>query len=363
MTLVQLRYLVAVVDANLNITAAAALVNATQPGISKQLKLLEDELGFQIFVRRGKSLERVTPAGAQVIERARSVLLEANNIRSLAAAHQQEAEGDLRIISSQTQARYFLPSPLAQLKARYPAINIRQSLFGKVEALPTGEHDRADLGVVSTSADARPEERAIPLYRWRRKLVAPSDHPLTRLGRPPTLADLAAWPLIGYESLIRPESSVSQAFAQAGLKPLFAYTAQDSELIKQSVLQGLGVGLVAEMAVSPEPPIPDRRLAVIDVGDLFPVCATWAVVPVGVVPRPYALDLLSILAPRFLPHDIQRFLREGRPLPAGEIPEWSALEYVWTDWARSAARDADNVTPFPPPAQPPSPPWVRAGGC
>lgn len=120
MTLVQLRYLLAVADNQLNITAAAARLNATQPGISKQLKLLEDELGFQIFVRRGKSLERVTPAGADVIERARTILTEAENIRSYAADFQQQGQGELRIIATQTQARFFLPPALMALQALYP---------------------------------------------------------------------------------------------------------------------------------------------------------------------------------------------------------------------------------------------------
>src|SRR5690349_11532052 len=122
MTLAQLRYLVAIIDANLNITLAAERVHATQPGLSKQLKLLEEELGLQIFVRRGKSLAEVTPAGAQVISRARVILAEAANIRTVAAEHRQEAVGELVIATTQTQARFVLPPALRALKDGYPAV-------------------------------------------------------------------------------------------------------------------------------------------------------------------------------------------------------------------------------------------------
>lgn len=344
MTLVQLRYLIAVVDANLNITAAAVRLNATQPGISKQLKLLEDELGFQVFVRKGKSLERTTRAGVEVIERARSVLVETDNIRSLAADFQQQTDGDLRIISTQTQARLFLPRVLSMLKAQYPALGIRQTYFSENPAAASSESESVDLSVVSASDHETVGSPAIPLYRWRRSLLAPAGHPLTRLGRPVTLADIAEHPLVSYPSMARPGSSVARAFNLANLTPRFAGTAQDPELIKSYVRSGLGIGLIAEMAVSSND---GSDLVAIDIGDLLPVCTAWAVLRRDTVARRYTLELLRLLAPRYSLQDVTRLLRDGRPLPDLPAPWWSdvqAHEPVLQVWP---APPPSNVTVFP----------------
>lgn len=357
MTLVQLRYLIAVVDANLNITAAAARLNATQPGISKQLKLLEDELGFQVFVRKGKSLERTTPAGVEVIERARSVLVETDNIRSLAADFQQQSDGELHILATQTQARLFLPRVLGVLKAQYPALGIRQSYFSENPAAATSESESVDLSVVSATANETVGQPAIPLYRWRRTLLAPTGHPLTRLGRAITLADIAEHPLVSYPSMARPASSVSRTFTLSNLTPRFVGTAQDPELIKSYVRSGLGVGLIAEMAVNASD---GADLIAIDIGDLLPTCTAWAVLRRDTVARRYTLDLLRLLAPRYSLQDISRLLRDGRPLPDRPAPWWSDVQahepVVPLHPAPAPALPPSNVTAFPA-AQ------VRRGGC
>jgi DNA-binding transcriptional LysR family regulator len=249
MTLAQLRYLLAIIDANLNITVAAQRVNATQPGISKQLKLLEEELGFQIFLRRGKSLQSLSPSGAQVIERARVLVSEAANIHALAANHRRETAGELVIATTQTQARFVLPGALKRLQSQSPKVSVRLNLFSDAQRAASARQG-ADLLVASAVDWPQTADLVAPLYRWRRVALLPAGHPLAAAKKPLTLAQLAAYPLIGYESALGSHATVAAAFASAGAPAEFAYTAHDTEVIRTLVRSGLGVGLIAEMATT-----------------------------------------------------------------------------------------------------------------
>ena len=321
MTLTQLRYLVAIADADLNITLAATRVHATQPGLSKQLKQLEDELGFLLFVRRGRSLESVTPAGAEVIARARRVLAEANNIRTFAANQRRESQGQLVLTTTHTQARFVLPPAVAQLKARYPQVSVHLQQAGEADALGLFSAGDADIAVVSTTGDPPAAGLAVPLYRWRRLVLVPRGHALDREGRAPSLAELAAWPLISYESSTRDSSSLRRAFAAAGLSPDLALTALDADLIKTYVRAGLGVGLLAEMAVSAADVDLRAWVAPPQVAD----CITWAVLPRDRVLRDYALDLVHALAPQVDTRDLRRVLEGNQPADWPSPPEWTTL--------------------------------------
>ncbi|MET0656275.1 MAG: LysR substrate-binding domain-containing protein, partial [Pseudoxanthomonas sp.] len=225
MTLTQLRYLVAIADADLNITLAAARVHATQPGLSKQLKQLEDELGFLLFVRKGRSLEAVTPAGGEVILRARAVLAEANNIRTYSANQRRESQGQLILATTHTQARFVLPPAISQIKRAYPQVSVHLQQAGESAALDLLSAGDADIAVISTAGEEPQAGIAVPLYRWRRLVVVPRGHALDRGDTVPGMADLATQPLISYESSTRPESSLQRAFAGAGLQPSIALTA------------------------------------------------------------------------------------------------------------------------------------------
>jgi LysR family cys regulon transcriptional activator len=282
MTLTQLRYLIAIVDARLNMTLASDLVHATQPAISKQVKLLEEELGFQIFARYGKSLAKLSPAGAQVIERARVILAEAANIRSLAANERRESAGELVIATTQTQARFVLPPALKRLKETWPEVSVRLNLFADL-GQSVQANEGADLMIASAGLRPQTHDIVIPLYRWRRVAVAPKDHPLAVLGRPLSLADLAEQPLIGYESPLGSHSSATAAFTAAGLSAQFAYAAHDTEVIKAYVRAGPGVGLVAEMTSGDEDLV---RLPV----DGLPPCETYAILPRDRVARDYVIN-------------------------------------------------------------------------
>jgi LysR family cys regulon transcriptional activator len=316
MTLTQLRYLVAIVDSGLNITLAAERVHATQPGLSKQLKQLEDELGFQLFVRKGRSLEGIAPAGERVLEHARRILEEAANIRSYAANERGEHAGRLLLATTHTQARYVLPPAIAAIKRQFPQVNVDLQAAGDAEVLQKLAQDNADLALISSAGSVPQGGLAVPLYRWRRVLLLPRTHPLADLGRAPTLAELAQHPLISYESSIRADSSLQRAFATEGVEPQIAMTARDANLIKTYVRAGLGAGLLAEMAIGARE---DADLRILPAPKALPECVTWAVIPRGRVLRDYALALLHHLAPQLDPRDLRRVL-EGNLEPQWPTP-------------------------------------------
>ncbi|HET8898978.1 MAG TPA: LysR substrate-binding domain-containing protein [Rhodanobacteraceae bacterium] len=318
MTLVQLRYLVAIADAGLNITLAATRVHATQPGLSKQLKQLEDELGFRLFTRAGKSLSAVTPAGAQVLERARVILAEALNIRAIAANLRKEAQGDLRIATTHTQARFALPNAIAALRQAFPDVGVHLQPLHDSDVLPRLESGHVDFAVISTPGKTPDGGLALPAFRWQRVILAPADHPIAKRKRPPTLAELAALPIISYDSSRSAGSSLRRAFAEAGLQPQINLTAGDADLIKTYVRAGLGIGVLAEMAILPS----DSDLVAISAEHLFPECTAWVVIRPGTVLRDYAYAFIDELAPHLDRRDITRALA-GDGIPDwGDIPNW-----------------------------------------
>lgn len=324
MTLTQLRYLVAIADSGLNITQAAERVHATQPGLSKQLKQLEDELGFQLFTRRGRSLESIAPAGVRVIEHARKVLAEVANIRSYAANERGEHSGRLLLATTHTQARYVLPPAIAAIKREFPQVSVDLLAAGDSDVLD--KLDQADLALISTAGSVPQGGVAVPLFRWRRVLLVQAAHPLAGLQRAPTLAELAAHPLISYESSTRADSSLQRAFAGAGVTPQIAMTARDANLIKTYVRAGLGAGLLAEMATGSD----DSDLCIIKAPAEIPECITWAVIPRGRVLRDYALSLLHWLAPQLDRRDLRRVLEGNQEPNWPQPPGWAELAQAIT---------------------------------
>ena len=319
MTLTQLRYLVAIADSGLNITLAAEKVHATQPGLSKQLKQLEDELGFLLFQRKGRSLEAITPAGRDVLAHARRVLAEAGNIRAYAANERGEKHGRLTLVTTHTQARFVLPPAIAGLSRRFPDVSIHLQPASEGEVLAQLARGNADFAVVSTAGETPPGGLAVPLYRWRRVVLVPRAHALATSGRAPGLAELAALPLVSYESTNKPESSLRRAFAAAGLEPQVALTARDADLIKTYVRAGLGVGVLAEMAVDARE---DADLVALPAPDALPECVAWAVLPRERVLRDYALELLHALAPQLDRKDLRRVLEGNADAAWPAAPQW-----------------------------------------
>lgn len=322
MTLTQLRYLVAIADSGLNITLAAERVHATQPGLSKQLKQLEDELGFHLFVRKGRSLEGIAPAGQRVLSHARRILDEAGNIRAYAANERGEHVGRLVLATTHTQARYVLPPLIAAIKREFPQVSVDLQAAADGEVLQRLARGDADLALISTAGAEPPGGLAVPLFRWRRLLLVPRTHPLASLGRAPTLAELALHPLISYESSNQPDSSLQRTFAGEGVQPQVAMTARDANLIKTYVRAGLGAGLLAEMAVGSRE---DADLQVLPAPTALPECITWAVIPRGRVLRDYALALLHGLAPQLDRRDLRRVLEGNQDAHWPTPPYWVEL--------------------------------------
>jgi DNA-binding transcriptional LysR family regulator len=321
-TLAQLRYLLAIVDAGLNITLAAERLNATQPGLSKQLKQLEDQLALRLFVRRGRNLERLTPAGAEIVDRARLVIAEADNIRAFAANQHKSIGGALHIETTHIQAQFVLPEAIAGLRARFPNVDVTLGFAADADD-PARRATEADLMMFSTDGRLPAGDVAIPLYRWDPVATVPKGHPLTQHAGPITLETLAAFPLITYDSSRTAPLSIALTFFEAGLSPRFAYTVRDANMIKAAVRSGLGVGLLAEMAANPTV---DQDLHTIALPGLFPRCTAWAVLRRDRVLRDYTVSLLSSLS-GLSPLTIQRAAR-GEAMPAQDlesIADWPAL--------------------------------------
>ena len=292
MKLHQLRYLAAVAQSGLNITAAAQKLHTSQPGVSKQIKLLEDELGFQIFVREGRNLTRITPAGQQVIDRALKILQEAQSIRDLSTELRDEGKGSLSIGTTHTQARYVLPDVIREFRGRYPNVrlNLHQGTSEQIAEMVA--NDRIDCAIATGSDSLYNDLTLMPCYRWHRTVIVPHDHPLAAGGRL-TFKALAAYPLVTYTFSFTGPSSLHEAFAKAGLTPNVAITARDADVIQTYVRLGLGVGIVAHMAVDKN----DPDLTSIDAGHLFPAHTTWIGFRRGTLLRKYMYDFAQLLAP------------------------------------------------------------------
>lgn len=294
MKLQQLKYLLAIVDNGLNITAAAERLYTSQPGVSKQLKLLEEELGLQLFTRKGKSLGSITAAGHQVIDRARVIMREAENIRSLAADYYQEEEGALSIATTHTQARYVLPDIIAEFRKRYPRIGLDLHQGTSEQIADMIAANDIDFAIATGSKDLFANLLLIPSYRWDRSIVVPKGHELTQLGRKITLHDLAKYPLVTYVFSFGGQSSLKRAFEDEGLEPDVVFTARDADVIKTYVRMGLGVGIVACMAAN----CADQKdLQVLDAEGLFPRSTTWIGFRKDAVLRRYMFDFVKLFAP------------------------------------------------------------------
>jgi LysR family cys regulon transcriptional activator len=310
MKLHQLRYLAAVTQNGLNITAAAQKLHTSQPGVSKQIKLLEDELGFQIFVREGRNLARITPAGQQVIERALKILQEAQSIRDLSTELRDEGRGSLSIGTTHTQARYVLPEVIREFRGRYPQVrlNLHQGTSEQIAEMVAA--DRIDCAIATGSEDLFSDLTLLPCYRWHRTVIVPRGHALARAGRL-AFKTLAAYPLITYTFSFTGPSSLHEAFAKAGLTPNIAITARDADVIKTYVRLGLGVGIVATMALDEQ----DQDLESIDATHLFPAHVTWMGFRRGTLLRRYMYDFAQLLAP----HLDRRLVERAHRADAAEV--------------------------------------------
>ena len=306
MTLKQLKYLLGIVDNGLNISAAAERLYTSQPGISKQLKLLEHELGVRIFTRKGKSLASLTPAGEDIVKLARNIARDVANIQSLGKDLAAKQEGTLSIATTHTQARYVLPEIILQFRQQYPKVNLELHQ-GTSEQIATLVADhKVDFAIATESRELFPELNLLPCFSWDRIVLTPQDHELARDEERLTLEKLAAYPLVTYVFSSSRESSFLQAFKQEGLEPNVVFTARDADVIKTYVRMGMGVGVIAPMALHSDD-LTD--LNAVSAKELFPTVTTWLGFPRDRVLRGYMKDFIGLFAPHWPDHMIERAVK------------------------------------------------------
>jgi LysR family transcriptional regulator, cys regulon transcriptional activator len=293
MKLRQLHYVLEVAKRGLNVTAAAEALHTSQPGVSKQVKLLEDELGVEIFVRSGKHLAEVTPAGKRIIQYAERLLAEAQNIQNVAREFRQTDEGELTIATTHTQARYALPTVVQKFRKKYPKVALHIHQGSPPQIAKMAAEGEADFAIATEAMHHFEQLVMLPCYRWNRCVLVPPQHPLTQAGKL-TLAALSQHPIITYTFGFTGRSKLDQAFAAHGLKPDVVLTAVDADVIKTYVRAGLGVGIVANMAYDAKV---DADLVKLDASTLFETSTTHIGFRRSLFLRGYMYEFMQLFAP------------------------------------------------------------------
>ncbi len=293
-----------------NLTEVAQLLHLSQPGISRQIRDLEDELGFEIFVRAGKRLTKLTPPGEALLPVVERLLLEAENLKRVAEDFTAVTSGRLSIAATHSQARYALPTVVRDFRNLYPQVtlNLHQGSPKQVaEMLLSGE---ADVGVATEALAQYEQLVALPCYRWTHSLIVPPGHPLLQGEGPVTLEQLASFPIITYEPGYTGRAHIDDAFRKAGMQPDIVLTAMDADVIKTYVELGLGVGIVASIAFDEDR---DRTLRAVDARHLFEVNLTRLAVRRGSWLRGFVYDFIESFAPTLTRSLVERALA-GEPV-------------------------------------------------
>ena len=304
MKLQQLRCLTEVARRGLNVSEAAEALHTSQPGVSKQIRALEDELGVQVFVRHGKRLVAITEPGKAVVAIAERMLAEAQNLRRAGEEFANDQLGTLTIAATHTQARYALPKAVAAFKRRYPKVELRIQQGNPTQICDQVVSGEADLCVATEMISQYPELVSLPVYQWNRCVVVPPKHPLLKES-PLTLEKLAEHPIVTYDFAFANRSLVQKAFEARGLKPHVVLSAQDSDVIKTYVELGLGVGILAKMAFDPKR---DPGLRAIDASHLFESSTTRLGIKRGAYLRRYTYEFIELFAPQLSRAVIERSL-------------------------------------------------------
>jgi LysR family cys regulon transcriptional activator len=301
----QLRSVRETVRCGFNLTEVAAVLHTSQPGISRQIRELEDELGIEIFVRAGKRLTGLTPPGEAVLPIVERLLLDAENLRRAGDEFSAQTSGRLSIAATHSQARYALPAVVRDFRQLYPQVtlNLHQGSPKQVaEMLLSGE---ADIGIATEALASYEQLVALPCYRWTHSVVVPIGHDLLKQEGPLTLQRLARYPIITYDVGYTGRTHIDEAFAAEGLKPSVVLTAMDADVIKTYAELGMGVGIVASIAFDPER---DRQLRAIDARDLFAVNLTRLAVRRGTWLRGYVYSFIEAFAPTLTRETVERSL-------------------------------------------------------
>lgn len=293
MKLQQLRYIWEVAHHDLNVSATAQSLYTSQPGISKQIRLLEDELGVEVFARSGKHLTHVTPAGEAILEAAGKVLRTVEGIKQVAQEYSDEKKGSLSLATTHTQARYALPATIAKFMAQYPDVSLHMHQGTPMQISEMAADGAVDFAIATEALELFSDLLMMPCYEWNRCVLVPRDHPLAQLSSL-TIEDVAAHPIVTYVFGFTGRSKLDEAFVEKGLIPKVVFTAADADVIKTYVRLGLGIGIVAAMAYDEAV---DSDLVALDAGHLFSSSITKIGCRKGTFLRGYMYEFIENFAP------------------------------------------------------------------
>lgn len=313
MKLQQLRYIWEVAHHDLNVSATAQSLYTSQPGISKQIRLLEDELGVEIFSRSGKHLTRVTPTGEEILKIAGDILRQVESIKQLTQQYNNPNKGSLSIATTHTQARYALPAVIEGFISRYPEVSLHMHQGTPVQISEKAADGSVDFAIATEAMELFSDLLMMPCYKWNRCILVPRDHPLAKLDEV-SIEDVAEHPIVTYVFGFTGRSKLDEAFSEKGLTPKLVFTATDADVIKTYVRLGLGIGIVAHMAYDQ---VLDHDLVAIEAGHLFESSITSIGFRKGTYLRGYMYDFIHT----FAPHLTRAVVDEAMALPNKEAQE------------------------------------------
>lgn len=293
MKLQQLRYIWEVAHHDLNVSQTAQSLYTSQPGISKQIRLLEDELGVEIFSRSGKHLTRITPAGESILKTAGEIMRKVESIKSVAQEFCDEKKGALAVATTHTQCRYVLPPVIKQFIDKFPDVALHMHQGTPMQISELAADGTADFAIATEALDLFSDLVMMPCYSWNRVVLVPRDHELAQLSKL-SLEDLSKYPLVTYTFGFTGRAKLDEAFTAKGLSPRVVFTAADADVIKTYVRMGMGVGIVASMA---HDPVNDDDLVALDASHLFEPSITKIGFRRGSFLRGYMFDFIQMFAP------------------------------------------------------------------
>ncbi len=310
MNLQQLRFFNEIVRQGLNISEAASVLYTSQPGISKQIRLLEQELGIEIFVRNGKRIVAITEPGQAVLAIAQRMLHDAGNLKQVAEEFHSQNSGNLTIATTHTQARYALPATVKQFIKRYPGVKLGLHQGSPTQIAEQVLNGEADIGIATESLALYDELITLPCYEWNHCVIAPLHHPLLA-EKKLTLAKIAQYPIITYDFAFTGRNKINAAFESANIQPNIALTAIDADVIKTYVELGLGIGILAKMAFIPER---DKHLRMMDAAHLFQPSTTRIAIRQNEYLRGYTYSFIELFAPHLTRDAVAKAMHVS-PLP------------------------------------------------
>ena len=303
MTLTQFKYLLSIVDNKLNITKAAESSNTSQPGISKQIKLLEDELGAFIFARKGKKIMALTSFGEEVVWYAKKILQDVDNIKLLSDQISDVDEGVLTLATTSAQARYILPEVIQVFKDDFPKVKLELKLGSSEQIREMVIKNEVDLAIATDLEGVSGDLVLLPAYHWFNAIIAPLDHPIKKDLKKLTIRRLAKEPLVTYAFSVGPDTSFTETFNKKNLIPNIVFAARDADIIKTYVKMGMGIGVISGMAYECDD---HEDFIAVSGENIFPKCTTYFGFRRGMILSRYAISFINLFAEHLNPKLIMK---------------------------------------------------------